>query len=102
MPLDLTTITDRHDHSANKTRKFVRLTGPAIYATGGEAITPQSIGLSRIQLMLFDHPSNGTDLRIAQYDYTNSKVKWFDLAGAEINNATDLSAYSARAEVIGI
>ena len=101
MPLDLTTIPDRHDTSGSKIRKFVRLTGPSSYATGGEALAPAAFGLSKIILLLVTHASNGTDLRLVLYDTTTSKLKWFDLAGAEIANATDLSAYSARAEVIG-
>lgn len=101
MPLDLTTIADRHDHSGSKIRKFVRLTGPASYTTGGEALAPLVFGLGKILLLLAEVASNGTDLRLVQYDYTNQKLKWFDLAGAEIANAANLSAYAARAEVIG-
>lgn len=98
MPLDTTTIPDRHDRSGAKARKFFRVTGPTSYATGGEAL---SLGLSNVEVLLADHATNGTDLRIVQWDYANSKMKWFDLAGAEIANATNLSAYSARLEAIG-
>lgn len=101
MPLDLTTIPDRHDSSHSKIRKILRITGPTSYATGGEALAPAAFGLSRINLALFDHATDGVDLRIAQYDYANGRVKWFDLAGAEIAGATNLSTYSARVEVIG-
>lgn len=99
MPLDLTTIPDRHDRSGSKTRKFVRVTGPASYVTGGEAM---DFGLSRREVVLADMATNGTDLRIVVYDYTNGKLKWFDLAGAEIAAAQNLSAYSARIEAIGL
>lgn len=98
MPLDLTTIPDRHDRTGSKIRKLVRVTGPTSYVSGGEAL---DLGLSRVEVVLADHPTNGTDLRLAVWDYTNSKLKWFDLAGAEIANGTNLSAYSARLEVIG-
>ena len=101
MPLDLTTIADRHDHTGSKTRKLVRITGPASYTTGGETLAPSAFGLSRIVLLLPDHATNGTDLRVVQYDYVNGRVKWFDFAGAEIAATTDLSAYSARVEAIG-
>lgn len=101
MPLDLTTIADRHDHTGSKIRKFVRITGPTSYATGGEALAPQAFGMGKIILLLAELASNGTDLRLVLYDYTNQKVKWFDLAGAEIANGTALNAYAARAEVIG-
>jgi hypothetical protein len=102
MPLDFTTIPDRHDRSGGKIRKLGRLTGPASYATGGEVLAPSAFGLTRIEVLLTDHATNGTDLRLVQYDYTNGTVKWFDLAGAEIAPTTDLSAYSARFEAIGV
>lgn len=98
MPLDLTTIPDRHDRSGNKARKLVRVTGPVSYATGGEAL---DYGLSLVEVVLADHATNGVDLRIVQWDYANKKLKWFDLAGAEIAAAQNLSTYSARLEVLG-
>lgn len=98
MPLDLTTIPDRHDRTGSKIRKCVRVTGPTSYVTGGEAM---DFGLSNPEIVLADDATNGTDLRRVAYDYTNKKLKWFDYAGAEINNATNLSTYSARIEAIG-
>lgn len=98
MPLDLTTIPDRHDRSGGKARKLVRVTGPASYSAGGEAL---DFGLSRVEVVLANHATNGTVLRLVAWDYTNGKLKWFDLAGDEITGATDLSTYSARLEVIG-
>lgn len=97
MPLDLTTIPDRHDRSGGKARKLVRVTGPTLYVVGGEAL---DFGLSNVEVVLADHATNGTDLRIVNWDYANKKLKWFDLAGAELG-AVNLSAYSARVEVIG-
>lgn len=77
-------------------------TGPASYATGGDAFVPGDVKLGQIHFLVANPASNGTDLRLVLYDYTNSKMKWFDLAGAEIANATDLSAYSARFEAVGL
>lgn len=102
MPLDFTTIPDRHDRTGSKTRKLGRLTGPTSYATGGEVLAPSAFGLNRIEVLLLDHATNGVDLRVVQYDYTNGRVKWFDFAGAEIAALTDLSAYSVRFEAIGV
>lgn len=99
MPLDVTTIPDRHDRSGAKTRKFYRVTGPVSYVSGGEAL---ELGLSRPELVLADHATNGTDLRVVQWDYANKKLKWFDFAGAEIAGAQNLSAYSVRIEAIGL
>jgi len=102
MPIDLTTVPDRHDRSGSKSRKLGRVTGPTSYPTGGEVLAPSAFGLGRIDVLLFACASNGTDLRLVLYDYTNGRVKWFDLAGAEITATTNLSAYSARYEAIGI
>ena len=98
MPLDLTTIPDRHDRTGSKTIKYVRVTGPALYATGGEAL---DLGLSNPEVVVSDQATNGTDLRLVQWDYVNKKLKWFDLAGAEIAANQVLSTYSVRLVVIG-
>jgi hypothetical protein len=98
MPTVPATIPDRHDRSGAKVRKLWSVTGPSSYATGGEAL---DFGLGTVEVVLAELPSNGTDLRAVRWDYTNSKLKWFDWAGAEIAAATDLSTYSARLEVIG-
>lgn len=92
---------DPHDRSGSKMRKFRLSTGPVSYPTGGESLTPAEIGLSAIDLLIPNLASNGTVILCVLYDYTNSKMKWFDLAGVEIANATDLSAYSFRLEAIG-
>jgi len=97
MPLDTSTIPDRHDRTGAKVIKYFRVTGPAAYVAGGEAL---SFGLGTVELVLADHPTNGTDLRIVQWDYANSKLKWFDLAGAELG-AVDVSTYACRLMVIG-
>ena len=91
-----------HDASNARIRKIGKLAGPASYATGGDPLTPQQLGMGRVELLVFEAASNGVDLRIALYDYANQKVKWFDLAGAEIAAAQNLSTYSARFEAIGV
>lgn len=98
--LDLTTV-QLQDASNTRLRRIGKYTGPASYATGGDALTPAALALGQIHFAGFEVASNGTDLRLVLYDYTNQKVKWFDLAGSEIANGTNLSAYSARFEIIG-
>lgn len=98
MPLDLTTIPDRHDRTGAKAFKYVRVTGPTSYVAGGEAL---DFGLTRVELVLTDDGTNGTDLRHLHWDYAASKMKWFDNAGAEVAGATNLSTYSARVVAIG-
>lgn len=95
------TVGAYHDSSNARIRKIGNYTGPASYVTGGDPFTPAEIGVGRLEMVTFECASNGTDLRLVRYDYTNNKAKWFDLAGAEIANATALNAYTARFEAIG-
>lgn len=70
-------------------------TGPASYPTGGETVDLNEIGFSEVWWwapMVF---TNGTVVILAIYDAANSKLKFFDMAGAEIANATDLSTYTS-------
>lgn len=90
-----------HDSSNARIRKIGEYTGPASYVTGGDPFSPSDVGMGRIELLVFENASNGTDLRLAKFDYTNNKVKWFDLAGAEIAAAQALNTYVARFEAIG-
>jgi len=99
MPLDTTTIPDRADRTNAKLLKYYNVTGPASYVSGGEAL---NFGIGRPELVVCDHPSNGTDLRVMRWDYTAQKMKWFDFAGAEIAGAQNLSTYSARIAVFGV
>lgn len=98
--LDLTTL-QLQDASATRIRRIGIYTGPASYATGGDAFTPANIAMGKIDALLFETPTNGTVILLVRFDRTNQKVKWFDLAGAEVANATDLSTYSTRFEAIG-
>ena len=84
-------------------RRYIGLyTGPASYTTGGESFTAQDVALGVMERISFDPPVNATPaLRVVDYDYTNSKVRWYDYAGAEIANGTDLSAFSCRFEAVG-
>lgn len=77
-------------------------TGPASYATGGDPLSAGQLGLGTIEFLDFANPVSATPAcRLVGYDNTNAKVIWFDLAGAEIGNGTDLSTFSCRFEAIG-
>jgi len=102
MPIDRSTVVGYHDHSGAKIRKLGRVTGPASYPTGGETGILAALGMSRVDVFLVECATNGTDLRLVLYNYANNQIKWFDLAGAEIANTTNLSTYSARFEAIGV
>lgn len=101
MPVGLTTFR-AEDGSSTKRRTLGIYTGPASYATGGESITAATFKLGQVHVVLFNPATNGSVIVLLAYDYTNNKVKAFDMAGVEIANATDLSAYTARFEAIGL
>lgn len=90
-----------HDASNARIRKIGRAVGPASYATGGDPCDPSLLGLGKLERIGFDPFTNGTVIIVGAYDYTNLKVKFFDYAGNEIANGTDLSTYAARFEAIG-
>jgi hypothetical protein len=91
-----------HDKSADRLRKTFKFSGPSSYATGGDAINPGTeLGMSQIHCWLGNIVSNGTVVLVTFYDAANKKLKYFDMAGAEISAATNLSTYSGYAEVIG-
>lgn len=91
----------RHDRSADRQRKTIKFTGPASYLTGGDPVTGAELGMSVVHVWLGNVVSNGTVILLAYYDAANKKLKYFDLAGAEVANATNLSTYSGYAEVLG-
>lgn len=99
--LDLTTFRAEDLRSTKRVISGV-YTGPASYPTGGDALLPAEVKLGQLHFFAIENPSNGTVILLAKYDYTNQKVKWFDVAGTEVANATDLSTYSARFEAVGL
>lgn len=76
------------------------------YATGGIALTPQTLGLGTLDIILFDMGEGASDGTIFRYDYTNQKVKAYVPVAAfgliEVTNGTDLSTYTARYLAVGI
>ena len=96
------TQTQYHDASNTHLRKTGIATGPASYATGGDPAAPALFGMARMDLLLFEPFSNGTNIALARYNYATGAVQFFDPSTkAEIANATNLSAYTARFEAIG-
>lgn len=105
MPIDLTSasrVTPFADKSAAFLRRVFRWAGPASYPTGGEVINVgNTFGIGTVAVVLGGVASNGTDLRIARWNPSTNKMQWYDLAGAEIANGTNLSAYSFIGEALG-
>lgn len=98
--LDQTTI-QAQDHTGTRIVRYGRYTGPASYATGGDPLTPANVAMGKIDVMLTDNPSDGTTIYLTRYDHTNAKMKWFDLAGAEVAAAVNLSTFVLRYMAIG-
>jgi hypothetical protein len=96
------TIGNYHDSSNSRIRKIGQFTGPASYTTGGDPLTPADIGMGRIELLLCEPFDNGTGIVLGVYQVAAQTMKFYDMAGVEIANATNLSAYNARFEAIGI
>ena len=103
MPVTLD-LFPRHDTSNSRARKFITITGPASYATGGESLTPASIGMGRIDLFNAEAglAAATTSIRLCRYNYTTQKLQWFGENFSEIGSTTDLSTYTARVEVVGL
>jgi hypothetical protein len=100
------TIGAYHDSSNARIRKIGGYTGPASYATGGDAITAGELGMARIELLLLGDATNGTLYRhlvfIPNTTTGGGLIRWLDATnGAEIANATNLTTYTARFEAIG-
>lgn len=95
-------IVRTYDHSSTRHRRTWLYTGPVSYVTGGDALTASDVKLGEIEAVVGGEvASNGSVILLLFYDHTNQKMKWFDLAGAEVAGATDLSAYSSRLTVEG-
>lgn len=86
-------------------RNIVLTTG-ANYTTGGEAITPAAVGLSkRIELVVGTQApatAAGATTRTVGYDYTNGKLQVYTTASAEAANNSDQSAFTTRLMFIGV
>lgn len=95
-----------HDSSNARIRKIAGYTGPAVYNTGGDPITPADLGMSRIELILFANAISGTTplYPVWNPDTTTGggKVKWIVAStGVEVAQGVALNTYFTRFEAIG-
>lgn len=90
-----------NDKSHTRQRRLVKISGPASYATGGDPVSLDQLGLTQIHSWPGVSFSNGTVIIHSFYDATAKKLKFFVVAGTEVPNATNLSTYSAVVEVVG-
>lgn len=93
--------------SGNTKRITGTVTGPASYTTGGETLTAAQIkqltdgasGTVLTNVQLFDSEVEPANFRALVIDKTNKKML-FTVAGAQVANATNLSAVSINFEAL--
>lgn len=90
-----------HDGSNTCRRWVLGYTGPSSYATGGDSMTPEDVGMGKIFAVLGLTITNGTLTYIGWYNRSTEKIMWFDMAGAQVANGVDLDAFTGSFEVIG-
>ncbi len=105
------TIARPYDDAGIRRRVIGSYTGPKSYTAnagsataGGDPFFPGDVkNLGEIEYLSFEvaiNPATPVAL-IARYSQRLNAVLWFDFAGNEIANATDLSLYACRFEAIG-
>jgi hypothetical protein len=72
----------KNDTAGVRQRRLLTLTGPASYATGGEAITPNSVGLGVIEHIPDFTLTDGTTYYLATLDRANLKLKVLGATGS--------------------
>lgn len=90
------------DRSGSYERRVYGYTGPSSYVTGGDSLTPEQCSLGFIAAVLGLRIWNGTTILWGIWDPTNKKILWYSATGTEVTNATNLSAYTGRIEVVGL
>ncbi len=98
----ITKVGPFQDRTGNYSRRVFNYAGPTSYATGGDSLTPESIGLGRIEALLGLQISNGTNVYFGYWNPTTQKILWYSATATEITAAADLSAFNGRFEAIGI
>jgi hypothetical protein len=99
----------RNDKSADRLRKTIKITGPVSYITGGITVEPgPSLGMGDVHMIcgnvMRSNADGGLSIRLVALNrdtLTNIRLQWYDLAGAEIANAVNLSTFSGEIEFIG-
>jgi hypothetical protein len=99
----------KRNRAGNGYEAVVDITGPASYTTGGELLTAaqqatlmpelggvQALDMSKATMFTSERDSAGRQLVL---DKTNNKMMFF-AAGAEVPNATNLSAVTIRCRIV--
>lgn len=91
---------ERRQSLGNYLEKIVDITFDASYVTNGEPLAAADLGLATI-LSVLAPVVQGAVVRLVAYDIANSKLLAYAPGGAEVANATDLSAVVVRLVVRG-
>lgn len=85
--------------SVIRNKRFVTATCTfdSSYPTGGEPLTPADLGLNTIDYLAAN--TDGSNAFV--WDKANNKLKAYTAAGAEVANATNLSAVVIRLFAVG-
>jgi len=89
------------DLSSTCRRQVADYSGPASYATGGDAIDANLVRMAKIFAILNLTISNGTTVHHGWFNADTNKIMWFVAAGTQVTNATDLSTFTGRMEFVG-
>lgn len=93
--------------------KIVDIVMPASYTTGGDSLTPATLGLKTIYTATILQKTIGTSTRLFRFDLTNNKVQAFEqtdpaavggapIALPEVASTTNLSTITVRATFVGV
>lgn len=81
-------------------RRRISLSGT--YDTGGFAITPNALGLSKIRWIQFHGPATtGSAVSFPVWDETNSKIKLFTATATQFTNGGSTNNYTLDVSVGG-
>lgn len=84
----------------SRRRDFVKIAFDNSYPTGGYAVSASAVNLVGLDTLILSGSTAAG--RLCSWDQTNGKIKVFSAVTTEVSNATDLSADSVIAEVVGI
>lgn len=99
MAVTVTQVTNRQS-VGQYFEKLVDIQLDNSYATNGVALTPAQLGFGEV-LQVLPEETAGAAARSFVYDRANQKLLAYAPAGAEVANATDLSAVTVRTLVRG-
>lgn len=91
---------DLYSVPGNRRQLLADFTPSTVYPALGEPLTPALFGLSQIDYVEVQGPSDGT--RFAVYDRTNNKLRIFTALSTEAGTGTDQSAKVFSLMVWGI